>query len=285
MINLRLRPEEEAALNLRGLYESYGYTFYRMSRFEEYDFYADKKDFLTSKSILTFTDINGKLMALRPDVTLSIVKHIKDFGSVQKFYYDEKVYRVPRNANSFREISQAGIECVGGLHDDDLREVLELAILSLHTVAGSRRCVLDVADAGMIAELLPDTSSRAGILKCIAEKNIHGLEALNAPEKVIRLVKLNGEISSALPELDGSTRKVLASLTEYHDELRVDFSAVNNLNYYNGIVFRGFIEGMPEAILSGGQYDNLMRLMKHDNARAVGFAVYLDMIERSIESE
>ncbi len=69
-----LRAEELAALKLRELYELHGYSFFRMKRFEEYDFYADKKDFLSSKSILTFTDSNGKLMALRPDVTLSIIK-------------------------------------------------------------------------------------------------------------------------------------------------------------------------------------------------------------------
>ena len=91
MLNFNLRPEEVAALNLRGLYEDHNYSFYRMTRFEEYDFYAGKKDFLSSENILTFTDINGKLMALRPDVTLSIIKHAKDSEKIQKFYYDEKV--------------------------------------------------------------------------------------------------------------------------------------------------------------------------------------------------
>ena len=86
MLNIKmLRSEEIAALKLRELYELHGYSFYRMKRFEEYDFYANKKDFLTSKSILTFTDLNGKLMALRPDVTLSIIKGIKNSSDVQKF--------------------------------------------------------------------------------------------------------------------------------------------------------------------------------------------------------
>ena len=123
--NLRLRPEEKAALSLRELYADKGCSFYRMSRFEEYDFYADKKDFLTSRNILTFTDINGRLMALRPDVTLSIIKHVRDIpGQVQKFFYDEKVYRVPRNSQSFHEISQAGIEFIGSLDEKNICEVI-----------------------------------------------------------------------------------------------------------------------------------------------------------------
>ena len=265
-MNLRLRPEEKAALNLRSLYEDCGYSFYRMSRFEEYDFYADKKDFLTSKSILTFTDINGKLMALRPDVTLSIIKHAKNSEDVQKFYYDEKVYRVPKNADSFREISQAGIESVGALTDENVREVIELALQSLEIVAGGRNFVLDAADAGTVSKLLEDNPNRNEILKCIAAKNIHGLKALNAPKKIIELLENPEDI------------EIVNSIQTHKDKIRIDYSAVSNLNYYNGIVFRGFIEGVPESILSGGQYDGLMNLMGKKNLRAIGFAVYLDLI-------
>lgn len=283
-----LRPEEKAALSLRELYESHGYSFYRMSRFEEYDFYADKKDFLASKQILTFTDINGKLMALRPDVTLSIVKHAKDSdSSLQKFYYDEKVYRVPKNANSFHEISQAGIECIGSLDDESIRDVIELAVMSLRFIAGDRRCVLDVADAGVITDLLNGNTNCGEILKCIAEKNIHGLKRLNAPEKIISLAEIQDSPDKALPVLesisDSHCLNVLKGMK--HDELRIDFSAVNNLNYYNGIVFRGFIEGIPESILSGGEYDNLIHMMGRDeSSKALGFAVYLDLIERGSDS-
>ena len=270
MLNLKLRPEEKAALNLRSLYEAHGYSFYRMSRFEEYDFYADKKDFLTSKSILTFTDINGKLMALRPDVTLSIVKHIKNSEGVQKFYYDEKVYRVPKNADSFREISQAGVECVGELSNENIREILELALKSLETIADGRNFVLDIANASTVAQLLENNEIKSEILKCIAAKNIHGLKALDAPEKLINLLESN--------EIDDNTVGIINSIQNYREKIKIDYSAVSNLNYYNGLVFRGFIEGVPESILSGGQYDGLMKLMGKKNSRAIGFAVYLDLI-------
>ena len=275
MQKFRLRPEEIAALNLRGLYSEYGYTFYRMSRFEEYDFYADKKDFLISRGVLTFTDADGKLMALRPDVTLSIIRHIRNTDSlkVQKFFYDEKIYRVPRNSTTFREIPQAGVECIGHLDAEDLREVLELALLSLHTVAKGRRCILDVSHAGLTASLVPEHNRRE-ILQCLAEKNIHGLREMNAPDEVIRLAEIEGRPS----EVRGiAGLEVLDSLSDYDNEIRIDFSAVNNLNYYNGIVFRGFIEGVSESVLSGGQYDNLMAMMGHSGVKAAGFAVNLDL--------
>ena len=66
--------------------------------------------------------------------------------------------------------------------------------------------------------------------------------------------------------------------------LRIDFSVVNDMQYYNGIVFRGFVYGVPVSVLSGGQYDRLMRKMGR-SAGAIGFAVYLDELERIVPEE
>ena len=79
MIDERLlRSEERVVLTLRDLYRRHGYTCFKMSKFEEYDLYGQNKDFLVSDSVITFTDTDGKLMALKPDVTLSIVKNHRD---------------------------------------------------------------------------------------------------------------------------------------------------------------------------------------------------------------
>ena len=89
-----LKLEEQAVFDLRALYSRYGYLPYKMSRFEEYDLYVRNKDFLASEQIVTFADRNGKLLALKPDVTLSIIKNAPDIaGAVQKLYYNESVYR------------------------------------------------------------------------------------------------------------------------------------------------------------------------------------------------
>ena len=67
-----LKNEEKAIFALRSLYKSYGYLPFKMSKFEEYDLYATNKDFLVSDRVITFNDTDGKLLALKPDVTLSI---------------------------------------------------------------------------------------------------------------------------------------------------------------------------------------------------------------------
>ena len=96
-LDLVLKNEERVLFNLRALYQRYGYAQYKMSKFEEYDLYVRNKDFLVSDHMITFTDTNGKLMALKPDVTLSIIKNTQDVSdAVEKVYYNENVYRVSR---------------------------------------------------------------------------------------------------------------------------------------------------------------------------------------------
>ena len=103
-----LRREECIVFGLRALYSKYGYRPYRMSKFEEYDLYADNRSFLPSGGVITFTDTNGRLMALKPDVTLSIAKNLGGGpeAAPEKLYYDESVYRAPDSGLGFQEITQ-----------------------------------------------------------------------------------------------------------------------------------------------------------------------------------
>ena len=76
--------EERAVSALGELYRRFGYRHYKMSKFEEYDLYGRNKEFLISDNVITFTDTNGRLMALKPDVTLSIIKNGQDSDGMQK---------------------------------------------------------------------------------------------------------------------------------------------------------------------------------------------------------
>lgn len=295
------RREEQAVFALRELYESYGYAPYKMSKFEEYDLYVRNKDFLISEGVITFTDTDGKLMALKPDVTLSIIKNSKHRpGCVRKVYYNENVYRVSEDAHCFKEILQTGLECMGDIDEATLYEVLRLAAASLRSVAP--RAVLDIAHRGVIEDVLapaaPTEEAEAAIYGCIREKNTHELKNVCAAygipaaitDTLVQVVGIYGAPAEALPRLSAllGESAALAQLerlaaafagSEYEDMLRIDFSVVAAGRYYNGIVFKGFVYGAPDSVLSGGQYDQLMRQMGQGGG-AVGFAVYLDRLGR-----
>jgi len=297
-VNDSLKPEERVLYALRGLYQRYGYSQFKMSKFEEYDLYARNKDFLVSDGVITFTDTDGRLMALKPDVTLSIIKNTRQMpGSVQKLYYNENVYRVSGSTRCFKEIMQTGLECIGDIDLYSLCEVIFLAAQSLRTIDPAY--VLDLSHMGVVSALVDalalDAERRAAVLACIGEKNADGVRRLCPDRDVSGILALiaahgpaeaviealrpwcgEGDAKSALDELARVTRVLSANGCE---GVRVDFSIVNDMNYYNGIVFMGYIRGIPTGVLSGGQYDNMMRRMGRD-CRAVGFAIYMDQLER-----
>ncbi len=301
--NMYLSFDEKVTFTLRDLYRKNGYTQYKMSKFEEYDLYAKNKDFLVSDSIITFTDTNGKLMALKPDVTLSIIKNVSDTDKdVQKVFYNENVYRISKGNNSYKEIMQAGLECFGEITDENICEVLKLAVDSLKTI--SDKCVLEISALDMITDILDRYDLSKGekikVLNCIGEKSTHELSAVckelsinDSDEDVIKaLISSVGKAEDVLPVLidelsDKTDARPLESLydiissldTETKEYINIDFSVISDIKYYNGIVFQGFVERVPDAVLSGGQYDKLMQRMKR-RSRALGFAVYLDSLDR-----
>ncbi len=301
---MRLQNEEMTVAALRSLYERYGYAPYKMSKFEEYDLYVRNKDFLISDSIITFTDTNGKLMALKPDVTLSIVKNTADrTDGIYKVYYDEHVYRVAKNSHNFREIRQVGLECLGTPDAYCLSEVVRLAADSLLCI--SEDAVLDVSHLGIVTGVLDDygvdTAKRPAILKCIGEKNRHELAAVCAEAGIdeagaallCELTTMYGMPADVLPRLRallGDTpqapivEQLAAIVSPLPATVRVDLSVVSDIRYYNGIVFKGFISGIPGAVLSGGQYDRLMQKMGKASG-AIGFAVYLNLLENLMVSD
>lgn len=298
-----LRREERAIFELRELYEQYGYKKYKMSKFEEYDLYLENKSFLPSSQVITFTDLNGKLLALKPDVTLSIAKNIPTCpAEPEKVYFNENVYRTPRGSHEYKEIMQVGLEYLGSIDLYAQCEVLSLALRSLQKLSES--CVMVLSDMGFISGLLEycalPLALEERIVACVEHKNAHEIKRLCAEngvdeelcQSIAALTGLYGELDDTIrraralvkndkmaSSLDRLTEIASVLSAETDGSLRLDFSVINDLSYYNGLIFQGFIDGVPSAVLSGGRYDKLMeRLGK--NTSAMGFAVYVDQLER-----
>lgn len=297
---IHIKNDEEAILSLKNLYRQFGYRQYKMSKFEEYDLYAENKNFLLSSDIITFTDLNGKLMALKPDVTLSIVKNVKDSSCNTKLYYNENVYRTRRGGREFREIVQTGLECIGDIDLYSTAEVLMLAVKSLMQISDDY--ILDISHSGLICELLGGLPEglRDSVLKHIGAKNTaeirkectaHGISD-EITERAVKLASVYGSFESVTDELeklsinertDAAIKELkgvyeILKLYDCDKNINIDFSVINDMNYYNGIVFTGYLSGIPSNILSGGRYDKLVHKFGK-KAGAIGFAVYLDMLD------
>lgn len=261
-----LKYDEKAVFALRTLYNHHGYKQFKMSKFEEYDLYSKNKDFLVSDGVITFTDTDGKLLALKPDVTLSIIKNSKDIaGYTEKYYYSENVYRVSETSHTYKEIMQTGLECIGDITLNNVCEVAELAMKSLALF--SEGFMLHISHVGLLDAIL----EKYGVAEIQGFSNAE--EALFALSPICK----NTTSIAALEELK-QIYELLCSLG-YKDHLTIDFSLTNTTGYYSGIVFKGYINGIASRVLSGGQYDKLLKNMGRSSG-AAGFAVYLDSLER-----
>ena len=292
-----LKTEERAVFALRQLYRQYGYLPYKMSKFEEFEYYIRNKDFLISDRFITFNDIGGKLLALKPDVTLSIVKSREPApGCKQKVYYNENIYRAHRSTHQYQEIMQTGLECIGDIDLYDIYEAVTLAAQSLGLISGD--FILQISHLGILSDALDavgaDESFRQKAIGFIAEKNAHDLARLCADNGVdsdllTGFVSASGDRKAVIAKLEAlcpgkalEELKALSSLLDnapYADRIIFDFSVVGNMHYYNGIVFKGYLSGISDALLSGGQYDKLMEKLGRTGG-AIGFALYLDLLEQ-----
>ena len=304
-----LRPQERASLQLRMLYEQAGFSRYHMGRFEEYGLYQENRRFLASDQVITFTDLDGRLLALKPDVTLSIAKNAQfEEGGCGRFYYSENVYRPSQESHTFQEISQMGLECIGAVDGAVTAQAVSLAIQSLALTG--RGFVLELSHMGFVTGLFDAVgapeSVRPQLLACVRDKNLHELQkaaqaaglSRQGADALRRLSALAGNWEEVLEAAEplafnapmGTALAELRELCEAlairgeAENLRLDLSLVNDMEYYNGLVLQGYLEGLPRAVLKGGRYDPLAAQFR-PGGRAVGFALYLNELDRPASPE
>lgn len=293
-----LPKDERTYLELGKLFEDNGYRLYKMRKFEEYSLYLENKNFLGSESVLTFQGFGGKLMALKPDVTLSIVKNVQIGESgCEKLYYRESVYRTERGGSDFKEINQMGLECIGNFDNATTIEICSLAVKSLATI--DDEFVFAVSHMGFVSGLLDacgvnGPTAKKAVLECLRSRNAHDIAAAavgsdeNAVKKLAALASAgtNFEDALALAKSLADTEETVAAVNElsalcdelratpFFDRVRLDFSVLNDIDYYNGVIFQGYVRRVPKLILSGGRYDGLLARIGKD-IKAMGFALSL----------
>ncbi len=309
-----LKREEYIALELRRLYRDYGYTKISLPAFEDYDLYMDYRDYIKTEKIVTLMSPNGKLLALRPDITLSIAKKVykeKNF-TYEKIYYIEDVYKFSSHEiDGYKVENQLGIEriCNCDIHTD--QEILDLAIKSLNKIDDEN--ILVFSHVGILSNIIDEIAEKYSIdndtvneiIFNIQQKSFHELnrileklEVNNNNNVSLQLLndmhKFTGKFDNVYKQLlsyklDKKTKNTLLELNETYklliknnndnkDKIVFDLSTTKNLDYYNGIIFQGYIKNSSKAILTGGRYDKLFNKFGI-NKGAIGFAIHLESLK------
>ncbi len=302
-----LDKKEQIALYLEDMYSRFGYSKYRMNKFEQYSFYMENEKFLDDNNVITFGAPNGKLLALKPDITMSIVKNCcKSTLDNHKVYYNESVFRIPKGDSDFKEIQQIGVEYIGQIDTYQTLEVLNLVAKSLAKF--SDNYMLCLSNMALILSIFDDLglsiTQRNTIIAYMKQKNIHDLQKYIKDEKIIeasvliKLLTVSRNVQKGLGELGeifahSKYEKQVEQMSEIFEHLdsfidstkvQLDFSYITGTEYYNGLIFVGYLDGLAVPALTGGRYDKLVAKMGMTDKSALGFAVNLSAVDKLLHN-
>ena len=273
---------------------------------EFYDLFALSGSAISQERMIKVSDPSGKFCVMRPDSTTPIARvaatKLKAVALPQRLYYDQTVYRAnPAHNGGSREIPQCGVELIGAKGKKADLEIIVTAIDALRS-CGAPKFHVELGHAGYFRELagrLELEEEKVEEMRALIEgKNFAALTDFLAPyagnpasAALARLSRLFGgaEVLGQAEKLAGKTPAV-DYLSDLYDELsaagygqyiRFDLGMVHQIDYYTGVVFRGYVEGAGDAVLSGGRYDNLVGVFGRE-ARATGFAVDVDAVARTL---
>ncbi len=257
-------------------------------------------------------DSDGGLLMLRPDSTLPIARMIAgrigaDELPIRLRYQAPVVREEAMLGGQPRQFTQAGIELVGERGDiAELEAVRLLAeVLEVLGVPDWKIVLGSVAPLeSLLASCAPSNAFRAEVKRLVHSSDFVGIDELVESSSALapaagaalkRLVRLSGgeECIAVLDELLSSvgiekSLRGTSELTELVDGCRdlfesgratFDFSVMNSFDYYTGLIFKGYSDGIPAALATGGRYDSVLRNFGRDDVSACGFALSIERLQ------
>lgn len=292
--------------NVDGLFEKWGYKEVITPTLEFYETFNYNSQSLREEDMYKFFDNRGRILVLRPDMTIPIARvmetKLKDVGLPIKLRYTSNVFRVHESLGGKRnEYTDCGVEFIGL---EDKKSDLEILVLALEALKklGLKDFKLEVGNIGFFngafKNLEIDQEYKEIIARFIEDKNLKNLEDYLADldikedykkffnklpwmfgdKQVLEEAKklaFNEDIKENLEYLEN----LYLELKElgYGENVTFDLGMVPGLNYYTGIIFRGYGEGVGNTLLRGGRYDNLINVSKN-SIPAIGFSIDINSV-------
>lgn len=292
------------------VFTSYGYLPVTSPTFEYYDVFCGMGG-VKDNRVFKFLDRDGSLLVLRPDMTPAIARIAATAYSKKdlplKLCYMEGMFRTNENyQGKLREFTQAGIELLGVNSIEADAEVVSAAIEALIKV-GIDNFKIDLGHAlflkGVIEESAVDNKIADKIQKNIIKKNyvavnelaeyvenenikyiLQQLPLLIGGKYVLENVRSKVKNSNSIKAIDYlSELYSILKETGFEKYISFDMGVIGSMDYYTGLIFRGYAKGSGSSILDGGRYDNMVEKFGSEMA-AVGFALKVNELMKAVPS-
>lgn len=272
---------------------------------------------LKEEDVYKFFDSKGRILVLRPDMTIPIARVCATkFNNTKepiRLRYCSDVFRVHEILGGKKnEYTDCGVELIGLEGNKADLEILLTALETLKTL-NNKNSNLEIGNIKFFNSVVKDLNlSEEDMLtlsKLVDRKSLQELDSfldtLNISKEYKEFFKelpwlfgdaniltkarkysFNDEIAEALDYLEKLSKEL--ELFGYGENITFDLGMIPRLNYYSGIIFKGYADGIGTTVLSGGRYDNLNATFGKDRP-AIGFSINLDSMldtfENSIEKE
>lgn len=274
--------------------------------FEEYDEITQIDKNISTKSMVKV--VSNKVMVLRPDITISLMKNLiprwEDDLSLKLFYHST-VYKNKRNGDGIIQCRQFGCEYLGEPSMDADREVVNLAFNILKKFTDE--FLLEIGSGnyidGFVEALNIDSDTERQFKKLLYRKNKPELEAFaqkldikpELKELMVNILSIRGTLKEVTERANKyftnarmkkgidqlNTISTLISKEDLDKYTLFDLSMVSKLDYYDGIMLKGYYKSLYKEILSGGRYDSLTESFGK-RVPAIGFTIYFDALMEAI---
>lgn len=293
---------------LRNFYYCRGFREVRTPGIEFYDVFSRKAQYFPPESMYKLSDNHGSLIVMRPDSTIPMARLVstkyRNKALPLRLCYDQVVYRTSRSLDGIsHEMRQSGVEIIGaGGVKSDL-EILKMACDVFPAIDPGLGWRLEIGHSGIYRALVNamgcNEDEADAIYTAADERNYSALNDIaarytgrRAAEVLRRLPRLFGgeevfdEARSLLQGLGSEVDAALDHLQwlfsqfeklDMADKIMIDLGMVNQADYYSGIIFRAYTDGVGTAVLSGGRYDHLLEDFGM-HAQACGFGVRVDQL-------
>ena len=266
--------------DIRELFAGYGYSEVETPGIEYYDVYASG-DFVATEDMYKMTDLDGRLIALRFDGTIPVARLsatlLKDEKPPLRLSYVENMYRFKKTGGGkLREFSQAGVELLGLQNSEADAEVVALGIQSV-LQTGITDLQVSVGQVeffkGLVEEWGLTTDEELELSTAVDQKDIVRIEKiaerLGLSEDAKEILDMISNKFGTYDVLDAfedkvkndrsraalaNLREILQVLEDYEliQYVSVDLGMLRSLDYYTGMIFKGFTYEIGFPILSGG---------------------------------
>jgi ATP phosphoribosyltransferase regulatory subunit len=299
--------KEKITNKIKKSFKSFGYRQVSTPAFEYYDTFTALGG-LSKDEMFKLIDQKGRILVLRPDMTIPIARMAAGKSGYQKYSYLSNIFRMNDKQNGMkREFMQAGVEFLGNEKEDADGETIALAIEILleNEVSGFQ---IDLGHVGFCRELLRECeihkNQQNQLQYLIEQKNLMELEnTLNAykikdsvKKAILEVPSLYGSAENVFQKAKGliqnrEMENAIGNLESVYDVLKdynydkymtIDLGMLNPMHYYTGIVFKGYIQDYGKTILSGGRYDQLIK-SNGSGTPAVGFGLNVDKLMEVLE--